>query len=234
MTSDCSRCAVGNHNIFGALESHLLPRIEASRVANRVPAGHVFCEQGDPVHGIHCILRGAVKLVKSGERGDNQVIRLLGAHGVFGLRPLLAGDEFAVRAVALEECLVCTIPKATITALLRESARFAAAVMAYLAREIRYSEEILMVLTQRSVRRRIADILLLLNGHQVAGDDWAPFPRVQLKRREIAQMVSTTPETLSRTLAEFARRKLILVDRKNITILDPKGLQQLDRNEGYS
>jgi CRP-like cAMP-binding protein len=211
-----------------------LARIETARLANPVPAGHVFCEQGDTARAVYCILRGAVKLVKAGERGDSQVIRLLGPHDVFGLRPLLAGDDFAVRAVAVDECQVCTIPKATIMSLLRESVRFAGAVMTHLAREIRYSEELLMVLTQRSVRRRVADVLLLLNGHAVLGDAWTPFPRVQLKRREIAQMVSATPETLSRTLAEFARRKLILVDRKNITILDAEGLQLLDRDEGRS
>jgi CRP/FNR family transcriptional regulator len=234
MAPDCSQCAVDGGNIFGALEPHFLHQIELTRVANRVPAGHVFCEQGDPVHAVHCILRGAVKLVKSGERGDNQVIRLLGPHGIFGLRPVLAGDDYAVRAVAVEESVVCTIPKETIRTLLRESTRFAAAVMAYLAREIRISEEFLMVLTQCSVRRRVAELLLLLNGHALAGNEWNPLPRVKLKRREIAQMVSTSPETLSRTLADMARRKLIRFDRKEITILDPAGLQQLDRDEARS
>ena len=234
MAPDCSQCVAAGGNIFAALEPHFLRQIESTRAPHRVPEGHVFCEQGDPVCAVHCILRGAVKLVKTGERGDNLVIRLLGPSGIFGLRPVLAGDDFAVRAVAVEESLVCTIPKATITTLLRESTRFAAAVMAYLAREIRVSEEYLMVLTQCSVRRRVAELLLLLDGHALAGDEWTPVPRVKLKRQEIAQMVGTSPETLSRTLADLAQRKLIRCDRKEITILDPVGLQQLDRDEARS
>ena len=234
MKVDCSQCAAGTQSVFGALEPHFFERIESHRHAARVPAGHVFCDEGDPVHAVHCIRQGTVKLVKTGERGDSQVIRLLGPNGIFGLRPLLAGDEFAARAVALEECLVCSIPKATVVGLLHQSTAFAAAVMKHLAREIRYSEDLLMVLTQRSVKRRVADILLLLNGSPVRGDEWAPFPKVHLKRREIAQMVSTTPETLSRTLAEFARKKLIMVNRKDIVVLDVDGLQRLDRDEGRS
>jgi len=232
MTDDRSRCAAGNHEIFCALESHLLRKIDGSRFTNRFPAGHVFCEEGDAARAVHCVLEGAVKLVRSGERGDNQVVGLLGPNALFGLRPLLAGDGFAVRAVAIEDSLVCMIPKSTFTGLLRESPPFAFAVMAYLAREIRFAQDLLMALTQRTVKRRVADVLLLLNGYQVEGGDWSPFPQVKLKRREIAEMVSTTPETLSRTLAELAKQKLIHVTRKEIVILDAQGLQQLERFAG--
>jgi CRP/FNR family transcriptional regulator len=104
------------------------------------------------------------------------------------------------------------------------------AALTRLARELRYSEDMLMVLTQRPVKRRIADVLLLLHGRRIDGEDWAPFPPVRLKRKEIAQMVGTTPETLSRTLAEFAAAGLIRVDRRRVTIRDEAGLQKVERD----
>jgi CRP-like cAMP-binding protein len=232
MTVDCSRCSSDKSYIFSALEPEFLARIETMHVTHHVPAGHVFCEEGDPVRGVHCILEGAVKLVRSGERGDNQVVGLLGPGEVFGLRPLMAGSAFTFRAISLEESAVCAIPKSTFETLLRDSHSFAGAVMTHLARQVQYYQDLLMALTQRSVRRRIADVLLLLNGHRIAGGNWSPFPKVKLKRREIAQMVSTTPETLSRTLAELARCRLIQVDRKEIVILDVAGLQALDQDAG--
>lgn len=70
------------------------------------------------------------------------------------------------------------------------------AVMEYVARKMKVNEDVLMALTQRPVRRRVADILLLLHGHSIDGDDWDPFPLTHLKRKEIAQLVSTTPEVL--------------------------------------
>jgi len=232
MVSDCSRCSDAGGSIFGALERKYLARLEALRLANRVPAGHVFCEEGDPARIVYCILEGAVKLVKTGERGDNQVIRLLGPQDVFGLRPLLAGDEYSVRAIALEETVACAVPRTVVTELIEASRPFAAAVMAHLARELRLSEEMLMILTQRSVRHRVAELLLLLDGRRTGREQRRPLPAVRLKRREMAQMVGTTPETLSRTLAGFAREGLIHVDRRNIVILDPDGLRKPERRAG--
>jgi CRP-like cAMP-binding protein len=178
---------------------------------------------------VTAVLEGSVKLTRAGERGDPQLLRLLGPGDVFGLRPLLAGDTFAVAALALEPVRAATYPAAFVHELLQESPAFAMTVLTRLARELRYSEDMLMVLTQRPVKRRIAEVLLLLHGRRIDGEDWAPFPPVRLKRKEIAQMVGTTPETLSRTLAEFAAAGLIRVDRRRVAIRDEAGLQRVER-----
>ena len=229
MQAEPARLPAFPDGVFAALEPHLRPRLEATRHLHQHRTGHIFCVEGDPAPVVTLIVEGSVKLTRAGERGDPQVIRLLGPGGVFGLRPVLAGDTFAVTAVALAEGRTCTYPARAVTELLRASPDFAAAVMAHLARELRYSEDMLMVLTRRPVKRRIADILLLLHGQPVPGDDWAPFAGIRLKRKEMAQMVGTTPETLSRTLAEFAQQGLISLDRRRIVLRDAAGLSQVER-----
>lgn len=221
---------IAGDGIFSSLEPHLKHRLDAERRIHQHHGGHVFCVEGDPVTVVTGVLDGAVKLTREGERGDPQVLRLLGPGDVFGLRPVLAGDTFAAAAIALEPVRTATYPAATVLELLQASPPFALAVLARLARELRYSEDMLMMLTRRPVKRRIADVLLLLHGRRIAGDDWAPLPRVRLKRKEIAQMVGTTPETLSRTLAEFAAQGLISLDRRRIAIRDEAGLQQVERD----
>jgi CRP-like cAMP-binding protein len=216
--------------IFATLDPHLKPRLDAVRHVHQFPRAHVFCVEGDPATAVTAILEGSVKLTRAGERGDPQVLRLLGPGDVFGLRPLLAGDTFAAAALALEPVRVATYPGDVVRELLQESPAFAMAALTRLARELRYSEDMLMVLTQRPVKRRIADVLLLLHGRRIDGENWAPFPPVRLKRKEIAQMVGTTPETLSRTLAEFAAAGLIRVDRRRVTIRDEAGLQKVERD----
>ena len=229
MQAEPARLAVHPEGIFSALEPHLRMRLEATRHLHHHRAGHRYCVEGDSATAVTLILEGAIKLTRAGERGDPQVLRLLGPGGVFGLRPVLAGDTFAVSAIALAECRTCTYPARALVEMLRASPDFAAAVMAHLAQELRYSEDMLMVLTRRPVKRRIADVLLLLHGQPVPGDDWAPFAGIRLKRKEMAQMVGTTPETLSRTLAEFAQQGLIDLDRRRITLRDASGLAQVER-----
>ncbi len=231
MQADPARIPRPEDGLFGMLEPAVKLRLDAVRRVQTHPAGHIFCVEGDPPHCVNLILEGSVKLTRSGERGDPQVIRLLGAGSIFGLRPVLAGDTLAASAVALEPCRAARYPASAVLETLEHSPAFARAALAYMARELRYSEDMLMVLTRRPVKRRIADVLLLLHGRRVPGDSWSPFPRLQLKRKDIAQMVGTTPETLSRTLAEFASKGLISVDRRRIELRDAAGLERVERDE---
>ena len=231
MQAEPARIAGQSDSIFGTIEPAVKLRLDAVKRVQIHPAGHIFCVEGDPAHAVHNILEGSVKITRAGERGDPQVIRLLGPGGTFGLRPVLAGDTYAASVVALEPCRAAVYPASAVLEALDHHPSFARAVLAYMARELRYSEDMLMVLTQRPVKRRIADVLLLLHGRRIPGDAWSPFPRMRLKRKEIAQMVGTTPETLSRTLAEFAELGLIAVDRRRIVLKDVRGLERIERSD---
>jgi CRP-like cAMP-binding protein len=216
----------------GGLFAHLEPAfhglIDSVRTIHRYPVNHVFTLEGEASRHVTCLVEGAVKVSRTGEKGDSQILRLLGPTDVFGLRALLAEEPLSVTITAITPCAAFAVPGDTVRRLLRDSTAFPSAVMKHLAKELRLTEDVMLSLTQRPVRRRIADVILLLHGHAVPGRDWRPLPRVRLKRKDIAQLVGTTPETLSRTLAEFAAKGLIAVDRKRIELIDPRGLTQLD------
>ena len=222
------RCPALGKSIFRRMEAEHYERVCAARTVQLFAPGAVICNEGSAPFAVYCIQAGTVKMTRTGERGDLQILRLRGPSDVFGLRPILAGDTFTVDAVALVECTVCLVPRHLVLDLLDESRIFARAVMEYVAREMKVTEDVLMALTRRPVRRRVADILLLLHGHTIDGDDWEPFPLTHLKRKEIAQLVSTTPETLSRVLSEFAELGFILLTRKDLKILKPEALQEVD------
>ncbi|RKZ12226.1 hypothetical protein DRQ50_12255, partial [bacterium] len=160
-----------------------------------------------------------------------QVIRLMGPADLIGMAPVVGDTIHSTRATALTDGFLCSIPGETVRELLSTSTDFALAVLGYLARDLRVSEDFLMVMTQRPVRRRVADVLLLLHGHTVHGDDWDPLPAVQLKRKEIASMVGTTPETVSRLLADFAAEGLIRLTRVSLELLNAEGLQTVAGEE---
>lgn len=229
MEKTSESCPALGQSIFRQMETEHYERVCAARTVHRHPAGSVICNQGSAPCAVYCIQSGTVKMTRAGEHGDLQILRLRGPADVFGLRPILAGDTFTVDAVALSDSVVCMVPRHLVLDLLDESTIFARAVMEYLAREMKITEDVLMALTQRPVRRRVADVLLLLHGHAIKGDDWKPFPMLHLKRKEIAQLVSTTPETLSRVLAEFSDAGLIRLTRNELEILDTDGLQAVDR-----
>lgn len=225
MKPECARLLELPRSVFRDLEPEIYAEVAEQGSVQKYRAGETVIVPGAPVHSVCCVLSGAAKATRLGERGDRQILRLLGPADMFGLRPLLAGHDFVITVTVLEPCTVCAFPRDAVLDALRRSTRFAFRVMRYLAREIRTSEDFLMVLTQRPVRRRVADLLLLLHGHDIRGDNWEPLRVNRLKRKDMAQAIGATPETLSRVLAEFAKDGLISVNRREIKLLDLEGLQ---------
>lgn len=227
MARDCEGCPALDKSIFRVLDDHQFSMLCDTAIPRSFCAGDVLCREGDEVCAVHCLQVGAVKLTRIGERGDVQMIRLLGPADVFGLAPVLEDAPYSTQATALSDGVLGTIPRDTVRDLLCTQTDFMFTVLKHLARELHISEDFLMALSQRPVQRRVAEVLLLLHGHAIRGDDWDPLPTVNLKRGEIAQMVGAAPETVSRMLAKFAKLGLIRLTRTHLELADPEGLHAM-------
>ncbi|MCP4572787.1 MAG: Crp/Fnr family transcriptional regulator [bacterium] len=225
MSLNCLGCRRPERCLFNELEPDLCRELTDVATTHKVGRGETISTPGAPVLAVSCVISGAAKLTRMGERGDMQILRLLGPSDVLGLRPILGDENFAATTTILDDCTLCVLPREAILHVLERSTRFAFRVMKYLAQQLDISEELLIALTQRPVRRRVADVLLLLHGHDIRGDKWEPLRVKRLKRKEMAQAIGATPETLSRVLAEFAKQGLISVNRRDIELLDVEGLQ---------
>jgi CRP/FNR family transcriptional regulator len=191
-------------------------------------------DEGAPPFAVHCIRTGQVKLLKSGPGGEEQIIRVLGSGELVGYRAVLAGEPYAATAQALEETTVCTIPARVLIELIRRSPDFALEVLGKVARELRISEETLISLSRKSIRQRLAAILLVLSDSRPA----APLPRrpgtVRLARRDLAQLIATSPESVSRALHRFAAERMVECSRKEIRLLDLSGLRRAAGADPFS
>ena len=96
-----------------------------------------------------------------------------------------------------------------------------------MAKELRISEEQTLSLAQESVRQRTVHLLLFLlegNAKKVKSDE--PI-RLQLMRKDMAQMIGTTPESLSRTLNYLAKRGILRLTHSGIYVHDLSALKRL-------
>jgi len=222
----CTRCLNGGYGFFCALPRAQRDRLEYARMERRYARGEVVFREGDPAHAMYCIQRGAVKLYKLGQSGEEVVIRLLGVGEIMGYRPMFAKDPFAATAVALEDSVICTIPRAAALATLRESPDLALRLLEKLAVELRVSEEQMMQRSLESVPQRTARFLLWLHENSAAKNGVIPFGSI-LRREDMAMAIGTTPETFSRTLHELERRQIIGLARRAIHIRHRESLERL-------
>ena len=170
-----------------------------------------------------------MKLWRAGSNGDEHVIRTRGKGDLVGARAVLAGGNYPVTAEPLETFIACTIPGETFTGLVRENQELAHQLLKKLAVETIETEGLILSRTVDHVRQRTARLLLKQVGTRLR---IAPGPvsiRLPWRRETMADLVGTTPETLSRTLHAFAAEGLIEVQRQDVRILDLRGLERAAR-----
>jgi CRP/FNR family transcriptional regulator len=205
-----------------------------ARTIVQYPAGQVIFSQGQPPLAIYCLASGAVKIYKASETGGLIIIRVLSPGDLIGYRAVLANEPYAATAEAIKPTTACVIPRESFVEILRTSPGLCERFLAKLARELRISEEQLLTVANEPVRRRLARLLLLMlkaGGAPVRAN--SPIPTAY-RRNEMAQMIGTTPETLSRALRLMAGQGLIRVTRTEIRVTDPKRLAAVGRSEAVT
>jgi CRP/FNR family transcriptional regulator, polysaccharide utilization system transcription regulator len=230
----CDSCPLLPSGIFRHLSGEHLRQLDASKVSHVLDAGQILFDEGAPPLATHCIRAGIVKVTKLGPGGEEQIIRVLRPADVVGYRAVLAGEPYGATAQALEMTMVCTVPAEILLALIRASSDFAIDVLAKVARELRLSEDALIDLRRKSVRQRLAGVLLLLSEARPAEPPRQHPHIVRLARRDLARLIATSPESISRALHRLAGESSIQCSRTEIRLLDLAALRRAAGGDPFS
>jgi CRP/FNR family transcriptional regulator len=223
----CTVCGPHAGGVFCVLAGAHLERLDQTKTVQHYEKGQVLFYEGHNPFGIHCIYSGRIKLYKHGPRGETQVIRLLGKGEVMGFRALVAREPYAASAEAIEPATSCFISRETLFDIIRESPALAMELMTKLAKELRISEEQAVKLSHESVPRRLAGLLMWLLEAESPANRRNKRIALPLQRTEMAQMIATTPETLSRVLHDFERDGYIELTRSSIVLKDAPKIEKL-------
>lgn len=226
-TPICDICGHRAQGIFCNLVGSHLARLDREKTVHEYQRGQVIFYEGNPPLGIYCICSGRVKLYKMGREVKPQVIRLLGPGEIMGYRALLANEPCSTTAQAIETATICVISKQTLFDLVKELPELAFRLLAKLGHELGVAEEQMMHLTQESVRQRTARLLLFLLEGSRNKQERETQIKVPFLRREMAEMIGTTPESLARTLRNFAQRGLILLKSSQIYVNNLGALEKV-------
>lgn len=174
------------------------------------------------------LLRGKVRIFKEGIGQRLQIIRLLKPYDIFGYRACIADEAYNSSASAVESCTVYRMPKENFTHLIRRNGAFCYQVMLMMAKDLAFSEIQTVNLTQKHIRGRLAESLLLLlknYGYEEDGQTLAML----LPREDLANMSNMTTSNAIRTLSQFAQEGLLAIEGRHIQILNEKALERISR-----
>ena len=187
--------------------------------------GDIIFEDGETPKGVYFLNKGTAKLSKSGVYGKDQILRFIKEGDLIGYRSLLVDETFQAKAEAMTDVDVMFIPSDVFLYLLEVDSKMAYAMLQKIAYELGESSNTITFLAQKTVRERLAEILLLLE--LKLGTDPEGFIKISLTREEIANLIGTATESAIRLISEFKSDKLIEVDGRNIRILNHEKLIKL-------
>lgn len=171
------------------------------------------------------IRSGKVKTYKATEYGKELTIDLYKEGDFLGYTALLENSKYNETAEALEACEVSLISKEDFDVLINNNADVSKKFIQLLAKNVSEKEEQLLGLAYNSLRKRIADALLLLqNKYNTAGQE--KFS-IQISRADLANIAGTATESLIRTLSDFKNEGLIHIKEGSILIADDKKLASI-------
>jgi len=185
-------------------------------------------KEGDKPNGLLVLVDGKVKIFKEGVGGREQIIRMAKPLGVIGFRALLANEPHIASAVTIEESIICTISPEFVVNYALKNSDFTFRVIQKLARELGFSNVRTVTLTQKHIRGRLAESLILLKEKYGFENDNITL-RVYLSREDIANLSNMTTSNAIRTLSTFASEKVIAIDGRKIKILDIGRLERISK-----
>ncbi|CDF79701.1 transcriptional regulator, Crp/Fnr family [Formosa agariphila KMM 3901] len=178
------------------------------------------------LNGVYCISSGVCKLTKLTEKGKEQVVKLVVKGELLGQRSVILNQVANLSATALNDMEYCYIPKQEIVKDLLENNEFSFQVLRTMAEDLKEAETAIINMAQKSVRNRLAEIILYLNDN--FGVDDANYLKVTLSRDDFASIVGTATESVIRTLSQFKKEDLIKTSGKRIQIKDYDALQMME------
>ena len=206
---------------------------ERELVAQHVQVVHyakneIIHNDGEESQYMWMLYSGKVRIYKKGIGQRQQIIRLLKPYDIFGYRACIANEPYNSNASAFEDCTVYRLERNYFTLLVRSNGELCYNVMLMMAKDLAFSEIQTVNLTQKHIRGRLAESLLLLLKNYGFEEDGCTIAML-LPREDLANMSNMTTSNAIRTLSQFAQEGLIAINGRHIRILDEKALERISR-----
>ena len=223
--SKCESCIVRKFTGLNTLSSEELKCISDGNTSRTFKKGEVIFDEGEHLKGIYCVRNGIAKLSKLSNNGKDQIIKFVSVGEVLGQRSVIAQEATNLRAVAVNDMNACFIPKKIILDNLHNNSDFSLEMLHNLAHELKEADDVIVNISQKSVKQRIAETLLQLKEN--FGVDHEGFMIIQLSREDISNIVGTATESCIRMLSELKKEKLIETSGKRILITDVNKMRKI-------
>lgn len=214
--------------IWSLLDNEEKRRITDAFTIHNYKKNQMIYAEGEEPEFLYCLLSGKVKKFKDGIGGRVQILRLIRPVQYFGYRAFFAEELYNSSAAAFEASTVGTLPLTLVKEMIDNNIKLAWFFIHQLSHDLGGSDTKIVNLTQKHIRGRLAEALIVLRDHYGFEDDGMTL-RIYMGREDLANLSNMTTSNAIRTLSGFVAEKLITVDGRRICLLNEAQLRKISK-----
>lgn len=226
MNSKCNACIDSKESIFSILSAKEKKYLKENIACVHYKKGENIFKEGFKPSGLLSLAKGKVKIFKEGVGGREQIIRLAKSNDFIGFRALFADDYYNASAVAIENSSICIVERKLLLELIKNNTDLALKIIKQIAKDLGESERRIISLTQKHLRGRLAESLIVLAETYGLDKDKKTI-RVKLAREDLANLSNMTASNAIKTLYGFVDEGVIELEGKAIKIIDMPELEKI-------
>ena len=208
---------------FSGLLENQLEKIKDIAVDRHFNKGEIIFSDGEEGDGFFVVVEGLVKIFKASIGGKEQILHIYGPGEPFGQVAVYAGRSYPASAQAIAKSHVLFFPRAAFVDLITRMPSLTMNMLAVLSKRLREFTVQVENLSLKEVPGRLAGYLIYLVDEQGKND----AVTLSISKGQLASLLGTIPETLSRIFARMTELNLIEMDGRNIKLLNRNGLEEL-------
>ena len=226
--NNCAACSRGAEQLFCNMSPEAMKMLDAIKFTSVYPKGSILFVDGEEPRGVFILCSGRAKLTTSSAEGRTLIVKIAETGEVLGASATILGRPYEVSAETLEPSQLNFIKRDDFLRFLNTHTEACMHTAQQLSEKYQSAQrEIRSLGLAQSTGEKLGK--LLLDWCALHGEDTAKGVRLKvlLTHEEIAQMIGTTRETVTRLLSDFKRKKMIEVKGSTILVTNKGELEHM-------
>lgn len=227
IVDDCATCELRCDSFFCALSPESRRDLDQIKHTNSYPAGALVHVEGQTARGVYVLCQGRAKLMATSRDGRTLILKIAEAGEILGLHAVISGTLHELTVETLQPSQLAFIAREDFLKFLKTHADACLRAAQHLSRDCHSAYESMRSIgLSHSVTEKMARFLLhwSANGKMTDGKTRV---KITFTHEEIAQLIGSSRETVTRTLAEFKRRHLAELHGSTLLVLNKSALEGL-------
>ena len=232
---ECEQCGIRGRGVIRDLPLAELDAFRACGAAAIYKQRQVIFHEGTPANGLYILCHGAVKLYQSDRFGHDHILDIAVPGDVLGELPLDPNECYSVSAEAIADSQLCYLPRDRLVGFIQEHPMIGVRLIEALSKAVSTARKRVRALALKRAENRLAELLIqLANAAGESMSNGSTRLKLSYSRRELAEMIGVSPETVIRLLGRLKQKRAISTRHRELVITDAEKLMRLANHDSIA